>query len=104
MTFCTLRNLYTLDTVYIRPAEKFCVVTLQTQLKFLGQNLIGHQFWSQSEAAKVCPQAILGPGETPPVSPLAPGPKIAWGHTFPAPNQPHDWSPNKLWPKNLNGV
>ena len=22
----------------------------------------------------------------PPVSPLAPGPKIAWGHTFPAPD------------------
>ena len=45
-----------------RPAENFCVVTLQTQLKFLGQNLFGDQFWGRSEAGKVCPQAILGPG------------------------------------------
>ena len=47
--------------VYTRPAENFCVVTLQTQLKFLGQNLFGDQFWGRSEAGKVCPQAILGP-------------------------------------------
>ena len=88
----------------IRPAENFCVVTLQTLLKFLGQNLIGDQFWGWSEAAKVCPQQILGLGEIPPVSPLAPGPKMAWGHTFPAPDQPQNWSPNKFWPKNLSGV
>ena len=88
--------------MHTRPAENFCVVTLQTPLKFLDQNLIGDQFWGRLEAG--CPQAILGPGATPPVSPLAPGPKIAWGHTFPAPNQPHNWSPNKFWPKNLSGV
>ena len=58
----------------IRPAENFWVVMLQTPLKFLGQNLIGDQFWGWSEAAKLCPQQILGPGEIPPVSPLAPGP------------------------------
>ena len=87
-----------------RPAENFWVVTPQTSLKFLGQNLFGDQFWGRSEAGKVCPQAILGPGATPPVSPLAPGPKIAWGHTFPASNQPQNWSPNKFWPKNLSGV
>ena len=45
-----------------RPAEKFWVVTPQTSLKFLGQNLFGDQFWGQSEAGKVWPQAILGPG------------------------------------------
>ena len=71
--------------MYIRPAENFCVVTLQTPLKFLGQNLIGDQFGGRSEATKVCPQAILGPGATPHVSPLAPGPKIAWVHTSLAP-------------------
>ena len=49
-----------LDLVYIRPAEDFYVVTLQTQLKFLGQNLFGDQFLGRSEARKVCPQAILG--------------------------------------------
>ena len=65
------------SVLYTRPAENFCVVTLQTPLKFLGQNLIGDQFWGWSEAAKVCPQQILGPGEIPPVSPLAPGPKMA---------------------------
>ena len=37
----------------IRPAEKFWVVTPQTSLKFLGQNLFGDQFWGQSEAGKV---------------------------------------------------
>ena len=36
-----------------RPAEKFWVVTPQTSLKFLGQNLFGDQFWGQSEAGKV---------------------------------------------------
>ena len=36
-----------------RPAEKFWVVTPQTSLKFLGQNLFGNQFWGQSEAGKV---------------------------------------------------
>ena len=46
----------------IRPAENFCVAMLQTPLRFLGQNLFGDQFWSWSEAGKVCPQAILGPG------------------------------------------
>ena len=44
-----------------RPAEKFWVVTPQTSLKFLGQNLFGDQFWGQSEAGKVWPKAILGP-------------------------------------------
>ena len=88
----------------IRPAKKFWVVTLQTPLKFWGQNLIGDQFLGWSEAVKVCPQAILGPRATPPVSPLAPGPKIAWGHTFPAFDRPHNWSPNRYWPKNFSGV
>ena len=36
-----------------RPAEKFWVITPQTSLKFLGQNLFGDQFWGQSEAGKV---------------------------------------------------
>ena len=31
--------------VRTRPAEKFWVVTPQTSLKFLGQNLFGDQFW-----------------------------------------------------------
>ena len=48
--------------VHIRPAENFCLVTLQTPLRFLGQNLFGDQFWSWSEAGKVFPQAIVGPG------------------------------------------
>ena len=37
----------------------------------------------------------------PPVSPLAAGPKIAWGHTFPASDRLQNWSPIRFWPKNL---
>ena len=46
----------------IKPAENFWVVTPLTSLKCLVQNLFGDQFWCQSEAGKVWPQAILGPG------------------------------------------
>ena len=49
-------------TMWTRPAKNFCVVMLQTPLKFLGQNLFGDPFWGWSEAGKVRPQAILGPG------------------------------------------
>ena len=42
------------------PAENFCVVTLQTPLKFLGPNLYGDQIWGRWEAGKVCSQDILG--------------------------------------------
>ena len=48
--------------MHIMPVEKFCVVTPQTPLKFLGQNLFGDHFGGQSEAGKLWPQAILGPG------------------------------------------
>ena len=48
--------------LYSRPAEKFWVVTPQTPLKLLGKNLYGDHFWGRSEAGKVWPQAILGPG------------------------------------------
>ena len=90
--------------VQFRPAEKFCVVTPQTPLKFLGQNLIGDQFWSRSEAGKVCPQAILGTWVKGMTGGVIPGPKIAWGHTFPASDQPQNRSPIRFWPKNLSGV
>ena len=50
---------------YSRPAEKFLVVTPQTPLKLLGQNLFGDHFWGRSEPGKVWPQAILGPRATP---------------------------------------
>ena len=53
------------SAIVTRPAEKFWVVTPQTPLKFLGQNLFGDQFWSQSEARKVWPQATLCPRATP---------------------------------------
>ena len=88
----------------IRPAEKFWVVMPQTSLKFLGQNLFGDQFWCQSEAGKVWPQAILGPGAMGLTGGVALGPKIAWGYTFPASDRPQKWSPNRFWPKNLTGV
>ena len=48
----------------IMPVEKCYVVTPQTPLKFLGQNLFGDHFGGQSEAGKLWPQAILGPGAT----------------------------------------
>ena len=51
--------------VYIRPAEKFWVVTPQTPLKLLSQNLFGDHFWGRSEAGKLWPQAILCPRATP---------------------------------------
>ena len=38
---------------HTRPAEKFWVVTPQTPVKFLGQNLFGDHFWGRSEAGKV---------------------------------------------------
>ena len=44
------RSCYCFSRLYIRPAEKFCVVTLQTPLKVLGQNLFGDQFWDRSDA------------------------------------------------------
>ena len=47
------------------PAENFWVVTPQTPLEFLGQNLFTDQFWGRSEAGKVWPQAILGLRATP---------------------------------------
>ena len=40
----------------VRPAENFRVVTLQTPLRFLGQNLFRDHFSSRSEARKVCPR------------------------------------------------
>ena len=46
----------------IMPVEKCYVVTPQTPLKFLGQNLFGDHFGGQSEAGKLWPQATLGPG------------------------------------------
>ena len=48
--------------MFTRPAEKFWVVMPQTPLKFLGQNLLGDHLGGRSEAGKVWPQAILGPG------------------------------------------
>ena len=55
-------HLFQSSLVYVRPADKIWVLTPQTSLKFLDQNLFGDQFWGQSEAGKVWPQAILGPG------------------------------------------
>ena len=55
-------------------------------------------------AGKVCPQAILGPGAKGLTGGVAPGPKIAWGHTFAASDRPQNWSPIRFWPKNLSGV
>ena len=94
-------SVFCVDEMVIRPAKKFCMATLQTPLKFLGQNLFGDQFWGWSEAGKVCPKSTLGPGTTP-LS--APGPRIAWEHTFPASDQPQNWSPIRFWPKNLSVV
>ena len=48
----------------IMPVEKCYVVTPQTPLKFLGQNLFGNQFWVDQRPESV-PQAILGPRATP---------------------------------------
>ena len=87
-----------------RAAEIFLVATLQTPLKFLGQNLIGDQFWGRSGAGKVCPQAILGQGAKGLTGGISPGPKICWGHSFAASDQPQNWSPIRFWPKNLSGV
>ena len=80
------------------------MVTLQTPLDFLGQNLFGDQFWGQSEAGKVCPQAILGQGAKGLTRGVALGPKIAWGHIFAATDRTQNWPPIRFWPKNLSGV
>ena len=45
--------------LYNRPAKNFWVVTPQTSLKFLGQNLFGDQFWGQSEARKMWPRGYF---------------------------------------------
>ena len=41
----------------IRPAEMFFGFMPQTPSNNLGQNVIPYQFWDQSKARKVCPQA-----------------------------------------------
>ena len=86
--------------MYTRPAEKIFVVMLQTPLKFLGQK----SDWRPILGSIRGPQPTLGPGAKGLTGGVAPRPKIAWGHTFPAPDQPQNWSPNKFWPKNLSGV
>ena len=67
------------------------MVTPQTPLESLGQNLFGDQFWGQSEAGKVWPQAILGTGAMRLTGVVVLGPKIAWGHTFQASDRPQKW-------------
>ena len=90
--------------MHIMPVEKFCVVTPQTPLKFLGQNLFGDHLRGQSEAGKLWPQAILGPGAIGLTGGLPLDLRLAWGHTFLASDEPQKWSPNRFWPKNLSGV
>ena len=75
----------------IRAGENFQSSMPQTKLNLLDQNLIPIHFWGQSGAGKVWAQAILGQPFYPPVSLTGPGPKMAWGHTFPASDQPQKW-------------
>ena len=68
----------------VRPAENFWVVTPQTSLKFIGQNLVGDQIWrSIGGRESVAPGYFRSRGYGADRG-VALGPKLAWGYTFPA--------------------
>ena len=94
---------YRLTILYSRPAENFWEVMPQTPFKFLGQNLFGDHFWGQSGRESVAPGYFRSRGYVADRG-VALGPKIAWGYTFAASDQPQKWSPNRFWPKNLSEV